>query len=207
MKMQNILRALVQQYAPKSAKKYLWDHEFSSGRWNFLDKIGDERGHPQIEKYAAKGHILDLGCGSGTTSVELDATAYISYTGVDISNVAVEKAKIRAQEAGRESRNAYHQSDIFTYIPQRKYEVILFGDSIYYFPHNQVHLLLMRYSKYLASDGVFLVRMFDANGKHGRILEIIESHYQVCEKELLKKDSAEACIIAFRPSDQTARTA
>lgn len=198
-KMRNVSRALVQRYGPKPIKRYLWNREFAAGRWDCLDKTGGERGHAQIEKYAANGHILDLGCGSGTTSVELNPAAYSRYTGVDISDVAVQKAKDRAREAGRADRNDYYLSDIATYMPKEKYEVILFGDSIYYVPHNQLDALLKRYSEYLSENGVFVVRMHDTSGKHRRIVDAIESHYQLVEKDSRAVDQSTACVIVFRP--------
>jgi SAM-dependent methyltransferase len=200
LKARNLLRAIVQKYGPRFAKKHLWNREFSSGRWNCLDNTGDARVQIQIEKYADHGHILDLGCGSGTTSVDLNPATYSSYTGVDISDVAVQKAKTRAREAGREHSNEYFQSDILTYVPVRQHKVILFGDSIYYVPQGQISELLRRYSAYLTKDGVFLVRIHDESGKHRRILETIENSYRVVEKDVRVIDGAELSVVVFRPA-------
>jgi len=196
-KIQNVLRGLVQRYGPESTKRYLWNGEFSAGRWNFLDKTGDESVHFHVEKYARNGSILDLGCGPGTTSIELNREAYRFYTGVDISDVAVQKARQRAQEAGRTDHNEYCQSDILTYVPARQYDVVLYGDSIYYVPPRRIAAMLDRYSAYLTSDGVFIARMFDVSGKRRYILDIIETHFTVLEKHLHKETGA--CIIVFRP--------
>lgn len=200
LRARNLFRAIVQRHGPNFAKRYLWNREFSSGRWDCLDKTGDERLQTELEKYARHGHILDLGCGSGTASVDLAPAAYSTYTGIDISDVAVQKAKERAYKAGRAESNEYYQSDIVTYVPARQYQVIIFGDSIYYVPHNQIDELLKRYSEYLATDGVFLVRIHDENGKHRRILETIESHYHVVERNSRAIDGAQACVVAFRPA-------
>ena len=87
--------------------------------------------YTHIEKHAKNGDILDLGCGPGAVGSELSAAAYHSYTGVDICDVAIEKAKSRAAENHRADKNAYFQSDILTYIPKQHFDVIFFGDSIY----------------------------------------------------------------------------
>ncbi len=199
MKARNMFRGLVQAYGPEFAKRYLWNREFSAGRWDFLDTKVDNTTQLKIERYANKGHILDLGCGAGTTGLELGSDKYTSYTGVDISEVAVEKAKIRAQQLGRDATNEYQAADILAYVPNRHFDLILFGDSIYYIPHAQIRSLLRRYSSYLANAGAFLVRIHDVSGKHCRILEIIENEYDVIEKELRASDEAVTCVTAFRP--------
>jgi len=195
----NRLRAIVQRYGPNFAKRRLWNHEFSSGRWDFLDRTPDERIQSKLEKFARHGNILDLGCGSGTASLDLAPAAYSIYTGIDISDIAVRKAKERAQEAGRADRNEYYQSDIVTYVPARKYQVIIFGDSIYYIPHDQIADVLKRYSRYLENEGVFVVRVHDESGKHKPILETINSGFRVIETDVRVTDGAEVSIVVFQP--------
>ena len=196
-KARNVLRAFVQRFGPEYAKRCLWNFEFSSGQWNCLDRMGDERGHVQIEKHANHGHILDLGCGSGTTSVELNPAVYRSYTGIDISDVAVHKAKARAHEAGRSGHNEYYQANIATYVPRRQHDLILFGDSLYYLHH--IDSVLKRYSEYLSQDGVFLVRIHGVSGKLRHIFNMIENQYRVVETELRIIDGTTVGIIVFRP--------
>jgi len=164
-----------------------------------LDRTPDERIQSTLEKFARCGHILDLGCGSGTASLDLASAAYSSYTGIDISDIAVRKAKERAQAAGRADRNEYYQSDIVTYVPARKYQVIIFGDSIYYIPHDQIDELLKRYSRYLENDGVFVVRIHDESGKHKPILDTINSHFHIVERDVRVVDGAEVSIVVFQP--------
>src|SRR5580765_8505297 len=89
----NTLRGLIQRYAPTKIKTRLWDTEFQGDRWDCLDRAPGTCEHPHVEKYARNGSILDVGCGRGSTGNELNALAYQSYTGVDISEVAIERAK------------------------------------------------------------------------------------------------------------------
>jgi SAM-dependent methyltransferase len=199
LKVRNRIRAVVQRYGPNFAKRYLWNHEFASGRWDCLDRTPDERIQAKLKKFARCGAILDLGCGSGTASVDLAPAAYSSYTGIDISDVAVRKAEERARAAGRANRNEYYQSDIVTYVPARKYQVIIFGDSIYYIPHDQIADVLKRYSKYLENDGVFVVRVHDESGKHKPILETINFHFHMVETDVRVVDGAEVSIVVFQP--------
>lgn len=196
-KIRNTLRGLVQRYAPPSIKRHLWNREFSTGRWTCLERTVGESVHLQVEKYANQGGILDLGCGPGTISVELNPETYSFYTGVDISDVAIQKARTRALEAGRGDRNEYCQSDILTYTPTRQYNVILCGDSIYYVANRQIVPMLCRYSTYLTKQSVFIARIFDVSGKLRHTLDIVESHFDVVEKHI--HEQTQMCIIVFRP--------
>jgi len=193
----NAMRGMIQKYGPNFAKQRLWDSEFSAGRWNCLETTGDDRVHVQIEKYANRGAILDLGCGPGTTGFELDPATYTAYTGVDISDVAVQNARRRAVAAGRAERHEYCQSDIVRFVPARKYDVIFFGDSIYYIPPRSIVPMLERYAGCLTERGIFIARMFDVSGKHRYILNTIEQNFEVAEKWSSNQDVT--CLVAFRP--------
>ncbi len=196
-KARNVFRALVQSYGSERAKRRQWDDEYASGRWNYLDEIGELSVRSTVEKYASNGSILDLGCGSAASSNELNPAAYSTYTGVDISDVAVEMARARAQEAGRADQNEYCQSDILMYEPTRRYDIILFGDSIYYVPFRRIATMLKRYSQYLTPEGVFIARLCDVSGTHRQIVETIESHSKIIEKHV--GGEMKTCIIVFRP--------
>jgi SAM-dependent methyltransferase len=202
-RLRNILRSLVHTYGTGGAKRYLWNVEFARGRWQCLDATPDDCVYPHIETHARNGSILDLGCGSGSTANELDETRYRDYTGVDISDIALEKARRRTEENGRTNTYRYAQSDIFSYVPGQRYDVILFRDSIYYVPWGKIQAMLDRYSTYLKDDGVFIVRMFGGTSKYKPIAEIIESGYQVVDRH----ESEGAIVLVFRRNHSQAGSA
>ncbi len=142
------------------------------------------------------GSILDLGCGSGSTGNELSGTAYQVYTGVDISDVALENAKKRTEENRRGDKSRYFQSNIFSYVPTRRYDVILFRDSIYYVPPRKIKAMLDRYSKSLKKGGVFIVRMWNGSDKYKPIADTVESNFEVVERYL--SDRPKAVVIVLR---------
>lgn len=198
-KTRNVYRMLVQKYGSEGAKRHLWNDEFTAGRWNCLDSTGEESIRDFVEKYANGGGILDLGCGSGTTGIELDPASYSFYAGVDISDVAIEKARTRALRAGGADRRKYFTADILTYVPDRQFDVILFGDSIYYIPLRRIVPMLSRYADYLTPTGVFAVRVFDVSGKR-QILDAIENNFVLVEKNLNEK--THVCNIVFRSEER-----
>ena len=195
-KVRNVLRGLLQAYGTRRVKRLLWNTEFSRGRWDGLDRSPGDCVYPYVEKYANQGSILDLGCGSGSTGNELAATAYREYTGVDISDVALAKARRRSAEDGRANKNSYLQADISSYVPAQQFDVILFRDSIYYIPRKKIKPLLDRYSKYLNQKGVFIVRMFNTSGKYKRIMDILLNNFEVVEK--YSPDESSPAVMVLR---------
>jgi SAM-dependent methyltransferase len=197
-KVKNVLRGLLQRYGSEKIKRRLWNHEYRLGRWNCLDSMATDCVYAHIEKYAKNGDILDLGCGPGAVGSELNEAAYHSYTGVDICDVAIEKAKSRAEENHRTDKNAYFQSDILSYIPNQCYDVIFFGDSIYYFSWQRITEILNRYARDLKQDGVFIVRTWTVKDKHLTIVHNIENAFEVVEKHSYA--DSQLVVIVFRPS-------
>jgi SAM-dependent methyltransferase len=198
-KVRNVVRGLLQRYGTENIKKQLWNHEYSRGRWSCLDSMADDCVYAHIEKHAKNGSILDLGCGPGAVGTELNAAAYHSYSGVDICDVAIEKARSRAADNRRTDKNVYFQSDILSYVPKQCYDVIFFGDSIYYFRWRRIAEILNRYSKYLKQDGVFIVRTWVLSDRHRTIVHNIENDFDVVEKHLYHE--SQIVVIAFQPPD------
>jgi SAM-dependent methyltransferase len=196
-KVENALRGLLQRYGTEPIKRRLWNRQYAQGRWKCLDTMATDCVYPHLEGHARNGSILDLGCGPGAVRNELKAEAYCTYTGVDICDLAVEKARSRTVANRRADKNVYFQSDIFSYVPQQQYDVIFFGDSIYYFPHQQIAEMLERYSNYLKPNGVFIVRSWLLKDRHRTIIHNIESAFDVVEKRLYH--NAALCVIVFGP--------
>jgi SAM-dependent methyltransferase len=150
-----------------------------------------------IEKWAQGGSILDLGCGTGNTASELAADAYRDYTGVDISGIAIDKARKRTAENGRASKSGFFKADVSSFVPSQHYDVILFRESLYYFPPGKIRSVLSRYSKFVRPGGVFIVRLFDLGGRRRDILTMIESKFDVVEQHTHAESGVS--IIIFRP--------
>src|SRR5208283_4462567 len=196
LKLTNGIQAILKLWGASFLKKLIWESEFKSGRWNYIDNTTEDIIYHHLEKYSKNGSFLDLGCGAGNTGNEMDVNKYKYYTGVDISEVAIRKAIIRSTENQRNDKNKYLQADIANYVPREKYNIILLRESINYTPKSRVKGLLEMYSAYLEDNGVFIVRMSDRE-KYGAIVRIIEESFIVVEKYLA--DHTRAIIIVFRP--------
>lgn len=182
-------------YGSQTLKTWLWDKDFSRGRYGLHTSERDVL-YPFLEKYTAGGSILDLGCGVGNTASEIRADAYSECTGVDISEVAIRKAKTRSDQNGRNDKNHYLCGDILSYIPAHKFNVILFRDSIYYLPKAKIKATLDRYSNFLVEGGVFILRVLDGLGRYKRIIGEVERNFTVIERHV--SVSPNAILLVFR---------
>jgi len=190
----------LKSYGPSSIKRRLWDEEYSGDKWNFAENSASDCVYAFLERYAVKGCILDLGCGSGNTATELAASAYETYVGVDISQEALRKASKRSEQAGRADKNLFARGDFLDYTPLQKFEVILFRESMYHVPLGRVRTMLNRYSDYLREGGVFIVRMNTSESLLGRtkaMIGIMETEFDVRERHQFG-DSGPT-VIVFRP--------
>lgn len=201
------MRGFLVSYGPRVIKRRVWDKEYSENKWYFADNTVGDCVYSHLERYAANGSILDLGCGSGNTATELAPSAYQTYVGVDISETALEKARRRTRESGRQGKNRFVCADFLAYEPTGQFDVILFRESMYHVPMGRIKTILDRYSKHLKKGGVFIVRMFvasrdDDEGKNKyrptAMLGIMEAEFDVLEKRHYA-DSGRPTVIVFRP--------
>jgi len=202
---QKIKRAVriraIKRWGILAAKSSLWDEEYGSGQWNYLESTSDDPIYPVLQKYARNGAILDMGCGSGNTANELDYASFGSYTGTDLSDVAIQKASERTSKNGREAKTEFICAPIEDFRPEKAYDVILFRESIFYIPVRKIKAVLDRYASHLKPDGAFIVRMCDRE-KYASIVELIGKHFDVIEQKAV--DRAKDIIIVFVPANRSA---
>ena len=199
------VQGFLTSYGPSSIKKKLWDRDFSSGKWDFIDDTAGDCVYSFLEKYANHGNILDLGCGPGNTANELTSDAYKTYIGVDISAAALEKAVRRTKENGRADKNSFVVSDFLGYAPTQDFDIILFRESLYHVPYGQVKPILDKYSKHLKTGGVFIVRLYAGDERPGvikprviRKMDLIKNNFDIVEYRRFDTPALPT-VLVFRP--------
>ena len=199
------VRGFLTSYGPTSIKKKMWDKDFSSGKWDFIDDTSGDCVYSHLEKFAQGGDILDLGCGPGNTANELSGDAYRSYIGVDISEAALAKAVKRTAENGRSEKNSFVCSDFLGYKPTKEFDVILFRESMYHIPYGQVLGILEKYSKFLKKSGVFVVRLYAGDQRPGKIKHRVKRKLDLMMREFDIVESRQydtpalPTVLVFRP--------
>ncbi|WP_235439591.1 class I SAM-dependent methyltransferase [Paenibacillus sp. DMB20] len=108
--------------------------------WDYLSDITEYARYSvvygYIRKFVADEGILDMGCGTGILyDMLLDSEKDI-YTGVDLSEEAVKIASSKTSKV-------FHCGDINHYVPQKRYDVIVFNESLHYVPIRQANFLIM----------------------------------------------------------------
>ncbi len=169
----NPVIGFLKRFGPRRIKRVIWNEELASAK----DPENRDPVTPLVEKYAAGGPILDLGCGIGYLGGFINKASYSTYVGVDISDRAIEDANRKRKS----SKVHFVASDIESYIPTGGFNVILFKDSIYYIPFANISKLLTRCKKYLLRDGVFIVRIADGK-RYTNILKLIEANFNLVER-------------------------
>lgn len=181
----------------------MWDAEYASGKWQY-QRLGPnnediEPIYEFVERYGTHGTILDLGCGSGMTALEMRNT-FDSYLGVDVSDVAVLNARIAlAKDSSRADKVKFLTADISSFETDGNFSVILFRESIYYVPGHVIKTMLDRYRRNLAPRGVFIVRICDRE-RFKAIIQLIEANFRI--EETLAPEDSTMTIMVFRPGTQ-----
>ena len=94
-----------------------------------------------------------------------------TYWGVDISDVAIAKARENLA-AARTSGIQYHLevSPIEEFQPSRKFDLIVFNEVLHYLSLDQVAATIRHYARFLADDGLVVLSL-----KQGDLSSLIES--------------------------------
>ncbi len=146
----------------KTSQQYKFDQQFAGGVWEGLAAPGESGRYSIIVGYTGMfcpgARILDLGCGAGVLQERFANTNYASYTGIDFSAVAIEKA--RQQE---DARTRFAVGDLNKLNIEGEFDAIIYNESIYYLsdPIAAIKALF----KTLAPGGVFIFSIVDKHGK------------------------------------------
>jgi SAM-dependent methyltransferase len=142
-------------YRPTVFTAEEWDDQFSRGCWGYLHDLDELSHHSIIAGYFSRitneKEILDVGCGAGILASLLPNVAH--YVGIDISEAAIIRARSLSIPAA-----SFLVADAETFEPSRKFDMIVFNESLYYFK-NPIQLIY-RLSSALKPAGVIVISMY-----------------------------------------------
>ena len=165
-------------YQPMGQGQSLLDAQYASAEWDYLRSIEEAPRFGIVSAYcrllATNGALLEVGCGEGFLLEQLDRSRYRHFTGIDISEVAIQRAR-----ALEDDRTVFVRAEAEDYTPDRTFEVIVFNEVLEYF--DEPLELVRRYEPFLAPGGHFVASMFAApvTSRSQRIWKRLESRYEV----------------------------
>lgn len=132
-----------------------WDEQYATGAWDYLHSAREAARYALIVGYcrylSSCAAVFDVGCGDGLVQ-RLLYPSYSRYLGIDLSNVAIERARASAAVA---ANTVYAQADAADYAPADDFDLIIFNECLYYFP--QPLEVVRRYERHLRAGGSIMV--------------------------------------------------
>lgn len=129
-----------------------WNHKYAMHNWDNLHQE-DERFSAVIKmcyNTNAMPSILEIGCGEAVMFQKMKDKPVACFTGIDLSDVAIERAKPFEQ-----ANVKFEVGDMETYQPARQYDLIVFNESLYY--SKKPGLILKRMAGRLTPHGNIII--------------------------------------------------
>lgn len=155
-------------------RRFSWNEQYRAGLWQ-----GEARSATtirMIEDLCHGGKMVEFGCGEGELPVILSPNTFREYLGIDISDVAIARARQRAAAAGLTSCS-FEQGDMSTWRGSSEVDFILLEECLYYLNERCRLAFLAKCSVSLAAKGRILV-VVHSKTKHGSTLQ---SCREVCQ--------------------------
>ena len=116
---------------------------------DFLESIFNQYSKNKIST------ILDLCCGTGSHAIILNRKGY-KVTGVDASEVMLDKAKEKKQKSG--NNIDFHPGDIRNFQLEKKFDCVtcMFAGFNYVIENDDIEKMLKNIHQHLAEDGIFI---------------------------------------------------
>jgi len=134
-----------------------WDREYAAGLWDHLDSMDEVSHYMVIAGYALYAprapSVLDVGCGHGRLLAILGRLGITSYHGVDLSQEALDRAAALGVPDA-----SFEAADFTTWRPPRRYDVVIFNESLYYAPSPTD--VMARTREWVVDDGMVVVSMW-----------------------------------------------
>ena len=107
-----------------------------------------------------KGKLLDLGCGRGEVSLQAALNGF-DCTGVDYSEDAISISRAgQGRFPSLKDKLRYEVSNVATYKPNAKYDVVVASDIIEHMTFDEVAQCYKMVSDSLSGEGIFVVHTF-----------------------------------------------
>jgi len=188
---------LTRRFGNDSLKQYAMDYKYRRGHWGAGGGESFQFVVDLVEKYASGGKILELGCGDGRLIASLPSDCYVSYTGLDLSPVAIERATARQLP-----RTRFESGDMQTHHWDDRFDLVLFDESIYYLESKHLAARLQRLLGYLNQDGHAIVTIYQPRRFRG-IIDHIRQRYLVVDEGVHSDSSRYFVLFKLEPGGRS----
>lgn len=133
-----------------------WDREYAEGHWDRFEAPRESARYRVIAGFSAHLHprrVLEVGCGSGTLLRLLKAEGYETYVGLDLSEVAIARARPLADD-----RTHLIACDADAFESDDRFDLVIFNEVLYYF--DDVARTLDKYLGLLDEGGHLIVSLY-----------------------------------------------
>lgn len=166
-----------------------WDEQYASGAWDYLRSRREAARYALIAGYcrylSSRAAVMDVGCGEGILQ-RLLFPSYSRYVGIDLSGVAIERARAQAGEA---ANTVFTRADGREYAPAGDFDLIIFNESLYYFPRPLE--VVRRYDNHLRDDGAIIVSNVIRRRSHAARAQLAAA-YCTLDRVTLRSNTAES---------------
>lgn len=132
-----------------------WEKEYQDGSWEFLSDENESIRYTVLARYIAKQQrpirLCDVGCGPGIILRHLDMNLIAKYTGLDFVQESLDRID------PKRSQDRYICSSLEEYVPDDKWDVILFNEVLYYMDDPVKEM--RKFEAALSKGGIFIVSM------------------------------------------------
>lgn len=133
---------------------------------HYIDVSGGDELLSAIDAFRPTGDVLELACGTGVWAERLLGSAR-TVTAVDGAPEMLARAQARI---GSHPSMRFIQADLFSWIPDRRYDAVVFGCWISHVPDDRFHAFWSLVAEALEPDG----RVFFFDDNHRTETELIE---------------------------------
>jgi 2-polyprenyl-3-methyl-5-hydroxy-6-metoxy-1,4-benzoquinol methylase len=144
-------------YKPLENGRHVFDTQYAGGQWDYLRSPDEAPRYGVVAGYTAllpgRPALLEVGCGEGPLLDHLDRHRTSHFTGIDISSVAIDRARSREDENVR-----FHCAEAESFAITGTFDAIVFNEMLYYLP--EPLRVVRRFEHALSPGGWFIVSMF-----------------------------------------------
>ena len=186
--------AVTRLFHPAVRSQGEWDEQYRCGEWNRLMATSERPHNAVLLSYVdlrQKPAILEIGCGPGILLPQLKASGYRKYVGVDISSIAIQSCMRHADHI-----TTFLSADAGEYKPDFSPDVMIFNESIYYFPDPAE--TLRRYLSDLSADGIAVISMV-INPKTSAVIRRIRRDFPVLHQTSVTNEYTWMIVVIGKP--------